>query len=171
MTVHPYYDLDGCGGRNDGASMSWEMHIPNSSAILELDDAGLPTGETLDVTKTAFDFREKRPIGAVVPATGGFDHFYVIDGHVPEAEAQMQLLVTVDALAVKLEVSSNQPGFQIYTSNGFSGDPPLLFAKHGSIAIEPSQYIDAGNNSKFPSINLQPGQTRSQQVSYKFTEK
>lgn len=170
MTVHPYFDLEGAGGRREGSALDWSMHIPCGGGILEVDPVGLPTGEIVEVSSTAFDFRGKRAIGAILPVSGGFDHFYVIDKHPPEDEAQMQLVATVESPRVMLEVVSNQPGFQIYTSNGFSGDPPNWFAKQGSVAIEPSQYIDAGNNGKFPSVSLAPGRTRSQRIIYKFTE-
>lgn len=67
-----------------------------------------------------------------------------------------------------MEVLSNQPGFQMYTANGFDGSAPGNFAHCGSVAVEPSGYIDAGNNYGFPTIALEPNQTRRQFIAYRF---
>lgn len=58
---------------------------------------------------------------------------------------------------VRLLVSSDQPGFQLYTPPDFT-----------SVAIEPSQFVDAPNNPQFPSINLAPGMSRIQRTDYRF---
>lgn len=58
---------------------------------------------------------------------------------------------------VHLFVSSDQPGFQLYTPPDFS-----------SVAIEPSQFVDAPNNPHFPTINLPPGMSRIQRTDYSF---
>lgn len=70
--------------------------------------------------------------------------------------------------SVEMEVLSNQPGFQMYTANGFDATGDGRFERFGSIAIEPSGFIDAVNCSSFPTVVLEPYQTRRQLITYKF---
>jgi aldose 1-epimerase len=169
MTVHPYFDLSGSGGREQGAALGWTMHAPRCGRYLPLDATNVPTGAIAAVDGTPYDFRAPRTIGRVTPACGGFDSFFLLDAHDP-ATAQMELLVTVEGDGARLDCWSNQPGFQLYTANGFSGEPPGGFARHGSIAIEPSAHVDAGNHSNFPSISLQPGQSKTQSIAFVFSD-
>lgn len=164
MTSHLYVDLGGKEGRVAGAALRWYLSAPKFGRYLVLDAGGVPSGEVRDVKGTEFDFREARVIGAEL------DNYFLLSAHPPPDEGQMQLLASVEGDGARVECWSDQPGCQVYTSNCFSGEAPCMFAKNGSIAIEPSAYIDAGNHKMFPSIALLPGQTRVQRISYIFTE-
>lgn len=166
--MHPYFDLNGLGGRKQGSALTYDMVAPLCSRYLVLDDMNLPTGEIAPVAGTVFDFTKPRKIGKMVPTSGGFDQYLVCDSDATGDDG-MRALVTVSSPKMQLDVLSDQPGFQCYTANGMNGSGPGRFAQHGSIAIEPSEYIDAGNHRNFPSIVLHPGQTRLQRTVYKFT--
>jgi aldose 1-epimerase len=171
MTLHPYFDLSGNGGVMEGAAMTWTMHAPRCGRYLPLDANCVPTGEVASVSSEPFDFRTPRAIGLKTPASGGFDSYFVADGAYAESTAQMALLVSILGDGVRMEVVSNQAGFQLYTSNGFDGSGCGKFARHGSVAVEPSGFIDATNHGEaFPPIWLASGQTRVQSTTYVFTE-
>lgn len=171
MTSHMYLDLSGHGGTRTDAALRWTLRAPGCGRYLPLDPTAVPTGAVETVEGTRYDFREAREIA------GQYDNFFIRDGDEPEEDRGEALLCEVRGAGVRLEVSSNQPGFQLYTSNGFDGGeceprrPPLSgFARCGSIAIEPSAYLDAGNHSNFPTISLPPGKERTQTIVYKFVE-
>lgn len=167
MTSHLYMDLSGCDGSTEGAALGWTMHAPACGRYLPLDATSVPTGAVEGVDGTRYDFLKERLIGEE------YDNFFLVNGDVEEAQRQMELLVTVRGEGVRLDCLSNQAGFQLYTSNGFpeggESKPGLGFARNGSIAIEPSAYLDAGNHPHFPSILLAPGESRTQSIAYVFT--
>lgn len=163
MTSHLYVDLSGRAGAHRDAALRWSLRAPACARYLPLDPAATPTGAVEPVAGTRYDFRAARPIAEE------YDSFFVRDGDEPEDARAEALLCEVRGDGVRLEVWSNQPGFQLYTANGFPADP-APFAKCGSVAIEPSAYLDAGNHANFPTIALPPGKTRTQSIVYKFVE-
>lgn len=73
-----------------------------------------------------------------------------------------------------MEVSSDQPGVQFYTSN-FMPDPaknesPIIgkggakYWKHGAFCFETQKYPDSVNHPDFPTTILKPGETYSHEV-------
>jgi aldose 1-epimerase len=171
MTVHPYFDLTGSKGRTVGAVLDWVVHAPDCSKHLVLDAENLPTGEKQSVAGTHLDFRKPRALGDKLPVGVGYDNFLALDNQSNMDRAQMVHLVSVTAPSscIRMDVSSNQPGFQMYSADGFDGTGHLAFAKKGSLAIEPSGYIDACNHSEFPSIFLKPGQYKEQTTMFRFS--
>lgn len=151
------------------------MHAPLCSHYLPLDCHNVPTGEVASVSETCFDFREDREIAASTPKCG-FDQYFVTDDYKyldRRVDRQVvQVISTPDANgnSIRLRVFTNMPGFQFYTANGFdSSADDEQFKKHGSFAIEPSEFIDAANHEHFPSISLAPGKSRQQRIEYKFS--
>jgi aldose 1-epimerase len=171
MTVHPYFDLTGAKGRNMGAVLDWVVHAPDCSKHLVLDAENLPTGQIESVEGTHLDFREPRALGERLAVGKGYDNFLALDNKTNMDNAQMAHLVSVTAPSsgVRLDVESNQLGFQMYSADGFDGTGHLGFAKKGSLAVEPSGYIDACNHNEFPSISLEPGQHREQTTIFRFS--
>lgn len=150
------------------------MHAPFCNHYLVLDDHNCPTGEIASVAHTRFDFRKKRTVAAKGENPfQGYDQ-YLVASDESSLDGPARVLTTVTCPpgnygpGVKMEVLSNQLGFQMYTANGFDGSEPGNFEQYGSIAVEPSGYIDAGNNFRFPTIALEPNQTRRQLIVYRF---
>lgn len=150
----------------------YKVMAPGCDKYLVLDEANTTTGEIASVENTKFDFRTKRKIDNGNQFTG-YDQFFVSSDE-SSLNGPIQSLVTVFSPAgkhgpgVEMEVSSNQPGFQMYTANGYDGTGPGAFDQYGSIAIEPSGYIDAENHPNFPSMALEASQTRQQLIKYRF---
>lgn len=171
--VHPYFDLTGRSGRARDSVLDYQIVAPSCHHYLVLDDYNVPTGVIAPVEGSRFDFRKKRAIADRAEPFPGYDQYFVATGET-SLDGPLQSLVTITAPAgehgpgMEMEVFSNQPGFQMYTANGFDGTGAGAFEKFGSIAVEPSGYIDAGNNDAFPSIALEPSETRRQLITYKF---
>lgn len=153
--------------------LDYSVYAPNCSHFLTLDSQNVPTGEIASVTGTCMDFRRPRQLHESSDEFKGYDHYFVSSND-SSLDGPLHTLLTVTAPsgdhgpAIEMEVSSNQPGFQMYTANGFSGDGRPAFAKFGSLAIEPSGFIDATNNASFPTVELRPSETRKQVIAYKF---
>jgi galactose mutarotase-like enzyme len=139
---HPYLTLG--SARVDGDL----LRVPAAS-WLPVDPRSLPTG-TASVDGTPFDFREPRPIGAVVLDTGYTDLLRDPDGlarvTLAASSGQARLTVFLDGAF----------GFlQVYTGDTL-GDPA---ARRRSLAVEPCTCAtDAFNNGMGLRV-LQPGET------------
>lgn len=150
------------------------MHAPSSETYLVLDADNTPTGEVAPVAGTKFDFRTPKKLGdeTTGPFTG-FDQFWVSSDTSP-LDGEERVLATITSPAdeggpgVEMTVSSNQPGFQMYTANGSDGSGAGCFEQYGSVAVEPSGYIDAENHDNFPTTVLEPGETRAQRMTFQF---
>ncbi len=142
--------MSGQNGQSEGAVLNYTVHAPTCKSILELDKDGVPTGEIMDTKGSRYDITE--PV--TFEKTGSIDNYFIDE----ESDGDMKELVRVTAPDVGvLVVGGDQPGFQLYTPGGF-----------GSVAIEPSGYVDAPNNDNFPSIELKPGCSKTQRMSFKF---
>lgn len=153
-----------------------KVHAPRCGGYIVVDDDLIPTGEIGDVSGTRYDFRDARRLGTVDGDDDkfeGFDHYFVAETE-EDPEGNIKPLVTVvgppndSDSCVELVVSSDQPGFQMYTGNFFDGSLDQGFAKCGCVAIEPSGFNDAANQPKFPTAELAPSQTRQQVIRYNF---
>lgn len=54
-----------------------------------------------------------------------------------------------------IEMSTTQPGVQVYFANHFKGNP---FPKYGAICFETQHYPDTPNQPDFPTTLLRPGE-------------
>ncbi|KAI0560875.1 galactose mutarotase [Gracilaria domingensis] len=175
LTLHPYFDLSGRGGTVADSVLSYRMQATACEQYLVLDDDNVPTGLVSPVQGTRFDFTEERSIDDGSTAVKGYDNFLIAkssggDGHAMQTLVAVILSEQGSSKGVKMEVQSDQQGFQVYTANGFSGAGKEKFAKYGSIAIEPSNLIDACNHDHFPCAALNPNETRTQRISYNLSE-
>jgi aldose 1-epimerase len=118
------------------------------------------------VAGTPFDFRTAEPIGARLQQdhpqlriAKGIDHNWALD-----AGGGPALRLRSPESGLALELSTDQPGLQVYTGQGL-GSP---FAPHGGIALEPQGFPDAVNQPDFPNVVLRPGETYRRRATYRF---
>ncbi len=141
-------------------------------------DAGLiPTGVIADVAGGPLDFTQPKPIGRdmkkIPDKTNGYDHNFVIDGGGRSVvlAARVQDPVTGRAL----EVSTDQPGVQLYTSNGLDGrivgKYGMAYPRYAGFCLETQHYPDSVNQPGFPSTLLRPGETLKSTTIYRFSVK
>jgi aldose 1-epimerase len=71
-----------------------------------------------------------------------------------------------------MEVSTTQPGVQIFTANfasgAFSGPGGYAYPRHLGVCLETEHYPDSPNQPRFPSTELKPGQVYHQTTIHKF---
>ncbi|XP_067636258.1 galactose mutarotase-like [Eurosta solidaginis] len=181
MTNHSYFNL---AGHDAGADALYEHNITIfANEITQTDEESIPTGEKVPVICTNYDFRTERNLGEAMKSLGqyskGFDdnfciHRYNLDDRdvIPVARA------LCPRSGLWMEVWSNQPGLQFYTSNflpdASKNQPPIIgksrspYHKHGAFCFEAQKFPDAPNHPNFPSIVLKPGTLYENMLSYKF---
>lgn len=151
---HSYWNLDG--------SANWQGHRLRIAAdhYLPADAAVLPTGEIAAVAGTAFDFREGRIAG---PGNPPLDTCFCLSrGRV----ALRPVLELTGAAGLRMELSTTEPGVQIYDGSGAARPG---HATGEGVAIEAQGWPDAPNHPGFPSIALNPGDTYRQITEWRFS--
>lgn len=172
LTHHAYFNLT--GDINDDLS-SHEFKL-NTQLITEVDHEAIPTGEIVDISETALDFKTfKSPYEALnseddrVKRAGGVDHNFVY-----KTENTSQLMEMAQAQesnsGLRLTVYSTQPGMQFYTGQFMSGTPARggkEYAAHGGFCFEPQHFADTPNKPKFPSTLIKAGEQYQQTMIFK----
>jgi len=139
-------------------------------------DAGLiPTGEIADVAGGPLDFTKPKPIGRdlkkIPGGLRGYDHNFVIDGGGHELVLAARVYEPVTGRA--MEVSTDQPGVQLYTSNSFDGTlvgkRGAAYPLHAAFCLETQHYADSVNEPGFPTTLLRPGETFRSTTIYRFS--
>jgi aldose 1-epimerase len=175
LTNHTYYNLAGSGSGNVENQLLTLM----SDQITPTDSYQVPLGTVANVAATPFDFRNPTPIGAHLRSSDpqmligrGFDHNYILRKSKPGA-LELAARVSDPVSGRTLELSTTEPGVQVYSSNNLngaavSGAGTALRATDG-IALETQHYPDSPNKPNFPSTELKPGETFTSTTLMHFT--
>ena len=170
LTNHTYFRLDDTAGIAD--TILWI----DSDSVNAMDEQLLPTGTWLDVTGTAFDFREPKSIGRDIEEDhpqlrlgNGYDHNYLLNG---EGFRRVMTACSVTS-GLKLTCFTDQPAAQLYTGNGMGGTrgkggSPL--SRRSAFCFEPQHCPDSPNHPAFPSTRLDPGEEYHTVTEYRFEQ-
>lgn len=171
LTSHAYWNLNGHGAGDVGDHL---LGV-NGDAVAELGADCCPTGTLLPVDGTPFDLRIPRPLKEgwddahpQIQVGGGYDHNWDIRG----MGLRRAALLSSPESGITLEVSTTQPGLQVYSANFL----PLLTGKEGAIygrrrgvALEAQGFPNAVNLSQFPSSILRKGEEYRQEIRFSFS--
>ncbi|MCM1164298.1 MAG: galactose mutarotase [Muribaculaceae bacterium] len=177
LTNHTYFNLD---GESSGSVLDQELKL-RASRFLPTDSTQIPTGELAEVKGTPMDFMEFKSLGRDIDADyeplkigKGYDHCWVIDGY---EKGKLQHVATLRSgkSGRVLEVSTTQPGVQVYTGNWLKGCPESIshgeYDDYAGVALECQGFPDAPNKPQFPSPVLRPGERYEETIEFKFSAK
>lgn len=144
LTCHPYFNLT---GNSRQSILQHELQI-RADAYLPVDPTLIPTGELRPVRDSGFDFQNPKPIGKnLETAAASFDHTFVLD----VLPAQPSARCYDPASGRIMELTTNQPGIQLYLASPFGHE-------NSAFCLEPQKFPDSPNQSHFPNSILMPGE-------------
>ncbi|XP_050682886.1 galactose mutarotase-like [Leptidea sinapis] len=173
MTNHSYFNL---AGHDAGADGLYDHIITvNADRVTETSADNIPTGRLLKVGGTPFDLRAPVRLGDVLVLHERlFDHNFCVS---PTGEELNFVSRVVHPSSGRyLQVYSNQPGVQVYTSYFLPApqDQPIVgkqgtpYHRHAAFCLETQVYPDAVNHPHFPTVILKPGDVYRHKVRYEF---
>lgn len=174
LTNHSYFNLAG----HDSGNIYNQILQINSGFYTPNDDECMPTGEVLSASGTPFDFRTPKPIGRDIKADfeqikkfGGYDHNFAIEGR----GFRLAAVAGCEENGITMEVRTDKPAMQLYTSNGLSeGDMyknGAHYGVHQAFCLETQYFPNAMAHSHYPSPILRKGETYDFTTEYKFIVK
>jgi len=177
LSNHAYWNLAG-EGSPEGA-MEHLLTIP-AAHYTPTDSNAIPTGEFRPVEGTVFDFRQPTAISARVRESSdpqivygkGYDHNWVV-ARTLSATPRLLARVEEPRSGRVMEIHSNQPGIQFYSGNFLDatviGKAGKLYRQGDAIVLEPQMFPDTPNRPEFGSVRLNPGQTYSNVIQFRFS--
>lgn len=157
LTNHSYFNLDGKSSKSSVLSHILQL---DCDYYLETSDDLVPTGKIADVSNSAFDFRTEKTVGADIERTmahsRGYDTCFVTKAD--ETECRKIGFLKSDLSGIKMEISTNQYGIQLYTGNYLCGTGKRgeKLEMHGGICFETQRFPNAVNIPQFPCSVLRP---------------
>lgn len=174
MTNHAYFNLSGYDSGVINDNVLWV----DADNITDVDDELIPTGKLNDVTNTPFDFRCPKVVGSefnsdneFIKTQLGFDNNYVINNYDGTLKKVAELKDNKSGR--KIEVISDQPCLQVYTSNMIDEDDipfknGVKQYKHCAVCLETQKAPDSVNHPDFTNVFIKPGEEYKHTTIYKF---
>ncbi len=166
LTNHSYFNLSGNPTKQ---IIDHDLYI-NADELLPLNRFFIPNGNRKLVKNTPFDFTITKRIGQDIDSQDnqmqlchGYDHCWILKNKNKNLLHGATLTHTLSGRA--LEIFSNEPGLQLYTGNYLQG----VFEKRTGLCLETQHYPNSPNQSKFPSVLLEPNGRYSSKTSLLFS--
>ncbi|PQP99364.1 aldose 1-epimerase [Prunus yedoensis var. nudiflora] len=170
LAQHTYWNL---GGHNCGDVLSQYIKI-FASQITLVDSHLIPTGKFASVKGTPYDFLKPKAVGSRInKLASGYDINYVLDGGAGNKLKPAAVVYDKKSGRV-LELSTNAPGLQFYTSNSLKdvkGKGGFVYEPHAALCLETQGFPDAVNHPNFPSTIVNPKKPYKHNMLFKFSTK
>ncbi len=171
MTNHSYFNLV---GENSDSILEHTLWL-NADAYTRANKEMIATGDIMDVTGTAMDFRIAKPLGRDINLDeeplqigSGYDHNWVINKH--KENEPIAKLVSEES-GIYMDVFTDCPGIQIYTGNFLcdkTGKRGRIYPNRSAVAMETQHFPNAANIAHFPSPILKAGDIFHTETEYRF---
>lgn len=171
LAQHTYWNL---GGHNSGPILGHEVQIFGSQ-ITPVGEGLIPTGKLAPVKGTPYDFLKPHTVGSKInELPQGYDINYVLDRMGKKTGVSMKPVAIVQERKSGrvMELWTNQPGVQFYTSNMLSnvtGKGGYVYGNHAALCLETQGFPDAVNHPNFPSVMVSPGEVYEHFMLFKFS--
>lgn len=165
-TNHVYFNL------GEAADLEGHELFIAANDKLETDEFLIPTGKRLDVTGTAYDFRQSKDVMTAVHQTGGLDDAFEVA--VPAGNPVA--ILTHEASGHQVTLYSERNGLVVYSFNWpeegvvFSRSGGRTNTKHEGLALEAQTLPDAINQPDFGNIVLKAWERVSYTITYDFEQ-
>lgn len=177
LTNHAFFNLN--GEHNRGTIHNHVLTI-YADHYLPVNANMIPTGEIASVTNTPFDFRKPVLIGKGIDADddqirngNGYDHTFVLNNH--EENVLKVAAVVTGENGIVMEVLTEEPGVQLYTSNFLQSKNILRGGGKDdfrtALCLETQHFPDSPNQPDFPTTVLEPGEIYKTSSVYRFPTK
>lgn len=169
LASHIYWNIR---GHNSGTILDHHLQI-FASSVTPVDHSLIPTGKITPVQNTPLDFSQPQEIGSRIrQVPGGYDINYVLIDAGKGKHLSPAAVVSDKVSGRRMELWTNKPGVQLYTSNMFSnlaGKNGAVYPTHAGLCLETQGFPDSVNHPEFPSQIVQPGQTYEHIMVFQFT--
>jgi aldose 1-epimerase len=168
LTNHSYWNL---AGHDSGDILGHELLLHSEKFTL-IDTELIPTGIIASVQDTPLDFTKPKKIGARLRQTGsGYDHNFALSGEVGTMKPCARVREPKSGRI--MEISTTEPGFQLYTANHLDGSlvgkKGKAYGEHAGLCLETQHFPDSPNKPDFPSTVLEPGARYASTTVHKFS--
>lgn len=172
MTNHVYLNLKG----HDGGEICSHELLIKSPAFTEIAKGGIPTGNIIPVAGTPMDFNRPRKMGDAIDAddaqikcANGYDHNWILAKETSRVEKIAEAYE--ESTGIRLEVFTDLPGVQFYSSNGLeptTGKGGVKYDRRHGFCLETQFYPNSVNEPTFPSPVIEADTVVKTTTIYKF---
>ena len=172
LTNHSYFNLNG----HDSGTVDGHTLQLFADRWLPIDEHGIPTGEVARVGRTPMDFRDPWPLGAGLQssfaplvAAGGYDHNYCVAER--QGETRLVARLAGELSGIVMEVETDLPGVQLYTTNQLqecSGKGGARYGRHQAVCLETQFWPDAVHHPTWDQPVFGPERPYRSHTTYRF---
>ncbi|MEY8117929.1 aldose epimerase family protein [Falsihalocynthiibacter sp. BN13B15] len=168
LSQHSYFNLDGSG------SISDHRLTVIADRITPVDSALIPSGESLNVQGTPFDFMTPRPVSAP-QCPMDLDHNFILTRpeNLPVTQGSLAAILETQKTGLTMQIYTTKPGLQVY--DGHQLNVPIVglngqkYGPRSGICLEPQFFPDSPNQPAFPSAQLAAGEIYAHSIEYRFS--
>jgi aldose 1-epimerase len=174
LTSHGYFNLNGEG---DTTILDHELWI-DANKITEVNKTLIPTGRSINILGTAFDFTKPKLIGKDINRPTdqlkygqGYDHNFELNKK--DGFAEVASLYAPNT-GIEMKILTTEPGLQFYSGNFMSDEDPKgkggkVYPFRAALCLETQHFPDAPNHDNFPSTTVRPGEKYTSKTEYRFS--